>query len=593
MIVVDLTKKRLEELKVKASGAVDAGIKIHLDRLCTYSLDPYDPKNALVFSTGIFAHPEIQGASRAVVSFKSPMTGGFMVSSAGDVGRYISLTGDTAVTLVGRTDTPSVVVLRGDSSGTTLQIFELSDFEDVAGNVFAFDAFLRKELQDIFGGAPFRTVIAGIASRKTHYGALMSVDPDMGVPDVFGRGGAGSVMVRAHNVHALVLGGEAEPAFQDPDGFKRLVGENYAKIVADSTAKYRFSEKDGIGGTILNWAHLRAVLPAYNWQMIYMSDADRERLWEENVAPSVERFRKMFKDGSIRSKTCGERCAVVCKKVFESKKLDYEPITALGSQAGIFDVDKVAELAHLADSLGFDAIEVGGVVAWALELRDRGIIRLDGIRETNLKPFEVDEDTQAEAVKEILLSIAKGELPALSGGIRRGAEALNPESKNLGVYVPFESGGELVPPQYWVPGFLIPLPLVGKFMTYYGSEWLAPFKLGVKAWDRFHRELMLENAGFCRFHRKWAEDLIFKAYEKYFGAKLDLEVERIAARIVKYQRAAKAEAQPPESQRTKDLIATFARLHKQDDLLTDEGVAEYIRGVREGLSHARSVILRG
>lgn len=601
MIVVDLAKKRLKELRMTASGAVDAGIKIHFDEYRSYGLDPYDPKNALVFAAGPFAHPEVQGGNRGVVSFKSPMTGGFFVSSAGNLGRYISLTGDTAVTLVGRTEVPSVVAVKGDSEGTTLHVFELSDFEDVINSVFEFDAFLRKELQDVFGGTPFRAVVAGAASKNTDYGALVSVDPEMGVPDLFGRGGAGSVMVRAHNVYALVLGGDAAPAFTDPDGFKKLVenvtGEGYLQAVAKSTAKYRFSEKDGLGGTVLNWAHLRTTLPAYNWQTIYMSDADRQRLWEEKILPAVEHLRKLFKDGSIRSKTCGEKCAAVCKKMFGSKKLDYEPITALGAQLGVFEIDKISEIVHLADSLGFDAIEMGNVVAWALELRDRGMLKLDGVGKTTLKPFEVDEDVQASSVKEILTALARGSLPQLSRGIRRGANAVKPEARDIGVYMPFGSEGELVPPQYWVPGFLIPLPLYGKFMTYYGSEWLSPFDLGVKVWGRFHAELMIENAGFCRFHRKWAEGALSTAYEKYYNIKIGLEIECLAVKISQYQRAAESIAQPPESQRARDLLVAFARLHKQSDwaekLSKDEGIKEYIQEVRRGISHARSTVLKG
>lgn len=600
MIVVDLTKRRLKELRMAASGAVDAGVKIHFSEYRTYAVDPYDPRNALVFSAGPFAHPDVQGGNRGVVSFKSPMTGGFFVSSAGNLGRYIALTGDMAVTLVGRAESPSVVALRGDSAGTTLHIFELSDFEDVLNNVFAFDSFLRKELQEIFGGAPFRSVIAGIASKNTDFGSLVSVDPDTGVPDFFGRGGAGSVMVRAHNVYAVVFGGDAPPSFSRPDDFKKLaeesVGENYVQAVAKSTEKYRFSEKDGLGGTILNWAHLRATLPAYNWQMMYMSDADRERLWEEKVLPAVEHFRRMFRDGTIRSRTCGEKCAAVCKKVWDSRKLDYEPITSLGAQVGVFDPEKIVELVHLADSLGFDAIEAGNVIAWVLELRDRGIVTLDGVPETSMKPFEVDEERQAEAVKRILVAVARGHLPMLSRGIRRGAELIKPEARELGVYVPFESGGELVPPQYWVPGFLIPLPLHGKFMTYYGSEWLPPFELGVKAWNRLHAELMIENAGLCRFHRKWAEAVIPAAYEKFYGINVHLEVERLAAKIIQYQRAAKATSLPPESRRSKDLLLTFARIHGQreweEKLAGDEGVSAYFLEVRRGISHARSTILK-
>ncbi|MDN5358645.1 MAG: hypothetical protein PWP76_488 [Candidatus Diapherotrites archaeon] len=601
MIVVDLNKKKIKELRMSASGAVDAGLKIHQDEYETYSLDVYDPKNALVFAAGPFAHPDVQGGNRGVVSFRSPLTGGFFVSSAGNLGHYISLTGDTAVTIVGRAEKPSIVVLYGDKAGTTLRIFELSEFDDLAGNVFAFDAFLRKELGDVYNGAPFRAVIAGLASANTDYGALVSVDPVMNTPDFFGRGGAGSVMVRAHNVYAVVFGGEADPAFSESDEFKKIVekatGKDFIQAITEATTKYRLSPKDGIGGTILNWAHMKTVLPAYNWQMIYMSEKDRERLWEEKIAPAVERLRQMFKEGTMKSKTCGEKCAAVCKKIWDERKLDYEPITSLGAQMGIFDLEKVREIVHLADALGFDAIEAGNVVSWVLELRERGIITLEGVPETSMRPFEVDEDKQAEAVKRILLAIARGDLPMLSGGIRRAADQIKPEAREFAVYIPFSSGGEIVPPQYWVPGFLVPLPLHGKFMTYYGSDWLEPYELGKKSWERFHAELMIENAGFCRFHRGWVEKVLPEVYKRFYNIGIDIEIERLATKIIQYQRAANAEAQIPESQRSRDLIAAFARLHDQGEwaekLQTEDGLQAYFLEVRRGISNAKSTILKG
>ncbi len=596
MIVIDLEKQRMKELRLPSSGAVDAGIKIHSAEYETYSRDVYDPKNALVFSAGPFAHPDIQGGNRGVVSFRSPMTGGFFVSSAGGLGHYIALTGDRGVTIVGRSPIPAVVAVIGDKAGTTMQIFELSDAEDlIHDGVFALSDFLGEELKDVYNGAPFRAVVAGPAARYTDYGVLASVDPVMKSIDFFGRGGAGSVMVQAHNVYAVVFGGDVEPDV-DVDRFKKVakdvLGDDYLKSVPAATEKYRFSQKDGIGGTILNWAHLREMVPAYNWRNIYMSDSDRERLWDEFIAPTVERMRSGFSSGDIKSRTCGEKCAAACKKYLGDKKLDYEPITALGAQLGIFDLEKVAALAHLADRLGFDAIQLGDTIAWALELRDRGILRIEGIPETSLQPFNVDQDAQFQAVMHLIAALAEGKADFLAHGIRPAAEKIGNGALDAAVLVPFSGGGELVPPQYIVPGFFIPLPLHGKFMTYYGSDWLEPKTLGAKVWERFVAELLTENAGFCRFHRKWAERVIPAAYEKMYGVLAPLEAERLAVQISQYQRRANAESQKPVSKRVKDLLAFFARLHGQEEwakkLETEEGIEEYYIEVKKGISAKRA-----
>ncbi|HID08827.1 TPA: hypothetical protein EYP13_01210, partial [Candidatus Micrarchaeota archaeon] len=346
----------------------------------------------------------------------------------------------------------------------------------------------------------------------------------------------------------------------------------------------------GIGGTMLNWAHLRTLLPAYNWNVIYMDAKGRERLWEEYVAPVVEEMRKRFREGSMKSKTCGEKCAAVCKKV-NREKIDYEPITSLGAQLGIFDIDIIQVITARADALGFDAIEAGNTVAWALEARDRGHLSFDYLGRTTLEPFGADFEQQAEAVLDLLERIAFGEEGRLAHGIRRATA--RQEVRDYGVYVPFSSGGSLAPPQYWVPGFLIPLPLHGKFMTHYKAEWLDPVPLGRKIWERFRYELMMENAGFCRFHRGWAEKTLVEVYRRLHGIDILLEMERLATELQRYNRQAGGEALPPESKKSRDIIRTFAGLHGEaagewaEKLKTEEGLQEYLAQVRKGIVEAK------
>ncbi len=599
MIVVDLSKQRIKELRVAGSGAVDLGVKLHFSEYETYARDPYDPKNALVFSAGPFAHPDIQGANRGVVTFRSPLTRGLFVSSAGGLGHYIALTGDRSVAIVGRSPMPAVVAVIGDHAGTTMQIFELSDAADLLGEgVFAIAAFLEKELKDVYNGAPFRAVVAGPAAATTDYGLLASVDPVMHSVDFFGRGGAGSVMVQAHNVYAIVFGGDALPEV-DVDTFRKaardVLGEDYPAAVPAATEKYRFSQKDGIGGTMLNWAHLRGLVPAYNWHNVYMSDSERERLWEEFVEPAVRQMRDGFSAGKIVSRTCGEKCAAACKKYLDDRKIDYEPITAMGSQLGIFDLEKAVALAHLADRLGFDAIQLGNVISWALELRERGILKIEGLSPTSMKPFEVDQDRQFQAVSQLVVSLAAGRADFLAHGIRAAASKMSNGSENYAVFVPFGSGGELVPPQYIVPGFFVPLPLHGKFMTYYGAEWLDPRDLGARVWERFTAELMVENAGFCRFHRKWAESVIPEAYRRMYNILAPLESERLAVQILKYQRSAHAESMMPVSSRVRDLLSFFARIHGKEDwaerLQSESGMRDYFLEIRKGISAQRAAAI--
>ena len=57
----------------------------------------------------------------------------------------------------------------------------------------------------------------------------------------------------------------------------------------------------------------------------------------------------------------------ICKKVHGPYKKDYEPYQTMGPLCGIFDRRAAEKLNHHADMYGFDAISVGGVLAWMME----------------------------------------------------------------------------------------------------------------------------------------------------------------------------------------------------------------------------------
>ena len=62
----------------------------------------------------------------------------------------------------------------------------------------------------------------------------------------------------------------------------------------------------------------------------------------------------------------------MCKKLHGEFKKDYEPYQTMGPLCGIFDQRAAERLNHHADALGFDAISVGGVLAWLHGVPGRG-----------------------------------------------------------------------------------------------------------------------------------------------------------------------------------------------------------------------------
>ena len=87
------------------------------------------------------------------------------------------------------------------------------------------------------------------------------------------------------------------------------------------------------------------------------------------------------------------------------------------------------------------------------------------------------------------------------------------------VYTAFGRNGWMVPNQYWTPGVLAPMAAMGRYYMYYGNDFTPPRSLGNLCAGLMRDELMLDNLGFCRFHRAWAQDMIPTIIESLYGLK--------------------------------------------------------------------------
>jgi len=158
----------------------------------------------------------------------------------------------------------------------------------------------------------------------------------------------------------------------------------------------------------------------------------------------------------------------------------------------------------------------------------------------------------------------------LSEGARKfGRRLSRKKGVNLLDYFVFNSFGRkgwMVPNQYWTPGVLSPMPIMGKYYMHYGNEFVEPRQLGRINAQRMNKELILDNLGFCRFHRNWAEEMIPDVMDNLFGLKdkflksISMTSSRINSRNSSIFW---------ESERNFDLIHTF--LKRQKEIEGNEG----------------------
>jgi glyceraldehyde-3-phosphate dehydrogenase (ferredoxin) len=322
----------------------------------------------------------------------------------------------------------------------------------------------------------------------------------------------------------------------------------------------------------------------------------------------VGHYLKQFNEEIIQPRSfahCGEPCSVACKKFSGINKKDYEPYQALGPQCGIFDQRAAEKLNHWVDAMGIDAIQLGGTIAWIMELvssaalppQDFGLPAATELKfnfASSREEFNLEADSQknadyAQSIGQMILFEPQGQ--PFRQGIRFAARYLddlyhksNPGTRfvDRAVFTSHGEKGSMTPNQYWVPGMLSPMPMMGKYFVYYGLDYLPPFELGKRCVERMVYELFSENTGVCRFHRKWVEAIVDEIISAHYDYHVDYKAHQFELVQRIYERESSRERGPVfwESERTLDIIAKY--LQKWADLgLADPTLADWVQRFRE------------
>ncbi|MBU1241209.1 aldehyde ferredoxin oxidoreductase, partial [Myxococcota bacterium] len=450
-----------------------------------------------------------------------------------------------------------------------------------------------------------RILATGPAALYSDSGGICSVPIKKGelsyVDTWAGRGGLGTKMLREHGIAAVIYGG----SYVDEDFRNRTVAdewfqERYKMRMAakdmEATTKYRFDPKFGTGGTFgVNYTTLKGRMLSFNYRSVFMSEEERLTMHKDFV---VDHYLKQFNEETIETKqqkTCGEPCSAVCKKLNGEFKKDYEPYQTMGPLSGIFDQRAAELLNHHADTLGYDAISIGGVIAWLMECLHEGILTpadcgVSDVPRFSPKDFRVVEDSLHNAKLGIeLLDNMTSENPVLdlSEGARKLGRRLSREKGtrvlDSFVYIAFGRKGWMVPNQYWTAGPLSPMAIMGKYYMHYGADFIPPRLLGNFNAERLKHELILDNLGICRFHRGWAEELAPKLVQELFGLK-DEFLQSIAATATRIN--SRNASVFWESERDLDFIHEFLKRHRDVEGNESEELAGWLKRFEENKREA-------
>jgi glyceraldehyde-3-phosphate dehydrogenase (ferredoxin) len=599
-----MTEQRTENLRALMIDASNGFYRINKYPVGTF-YGPVDlgihlayKHNALSVGAGLLAGSVFPGSNRLIFTGISPSWHGFFISSMGGAALVFDNLGINLFSIIGKAEKPSILYLnRNHGEEVEVELHPVHPetvWQMCRGGVYGVMQYALDRYASRYEKEP-RVLAVGPAAMYTDIGAIASAPVKKGeltaVDCWAGRGGFGSKLLQQHGIVGIIYGGTwVDEDFRDRMVADQWFHDRYEKKMAakdfEATTKYRFDPAFNTGGTFgINFATMHERIIAFNYRTLYMTKAERLDLHQRFV---LDHYLKQFNTETIETKqqkNCGEPCVAVCKKMNNHFKKDYEPYQTMGPLCGVFD-QRAAELLNgKADAYGFDAISVGGVLSWLMDCMADDLIKpqelgLEHKPIFSMENFDVVEDSMhnAKIGATLLDEMVKEEGKIdLSLGARKLARRLARE-KGVGVmdrfvHLGFARQGWMVPNQYWTPGVLSPMAIMGKYYMVYGKEFIPPRELGKQNAERMIQELMLDNLGFCRFHRAWAEDILPDVMEKLYGLRDDfIQKIRLTASRINSRNASIFW----ESERNVDFVYGFLKKKADEDGMVDDVLNTWI-----------------
>jgi len=345
--------------------------------------DPLGPDNVLVFAPSVLTGAPISGASRFTVTAKSPVTGAIGdAQCGGGWGPKLKHAGFDAVVVKGRAAAPVYLWLDQGRA-------EIRDATHLWGMMTGeCEDALHRELEDE------KIEIAQIGPAGENMVKFACITG--GLSHFAGRTGMGAVM-GSKNLKAIAVRGKRAYAFQSEEDVKAL-----AKKGSEAFRNSELHQNFRKFGTAMGMSHFQklGMIVTRNFQ-------SGEFELTDNITGQ-----KLTETILKKTDTCWS-CVVRCKRVVETAQPyviearyggpEYETISMLGSNLGIGDLDLICKLNEICNKTTMDTISAGGMIAFAMECFENGII---SEKETNGLKLTFGN---GEAALELLNMIARRE----------------------------------------------------------------------------------------------------------------------------------------------------------------------------------------
>jgi len=414
-LLIDLKKKlaNIEKTNLDDSknfiGAKGLGAKILFDRLPPKT-DPLSKENILIFSTGPLTGTSAQTSGRGTVVTKSPQTGLFVDSHFGGFfAMEMKKAGWDFILFTKKSEKPIYLVISD----------EKVEFKD-ASNIWGMECQeAHNFLQKTEGKS--KTALIGPAGENLVLFSAITFDGHRHA----GRGGTGAVM-GSKNLKAISLKGTKKVPIHKPEEFK-IKSKEVLRLISEND----FVPKRRKFGTPY-WVDLinkEGFIPTKNYQEGYFEHANKI---------NAEAMQKRIVDKGGACFNCVIACwnqSSIKSGPFKGISLvgpEYETIALMGSNLKMVSIEDVAYLNSRCNELGMDTISLGGVLGFAIEAFEKGIISKLDLNGNVIgwgKPKELAKLTEDIAYRKN--DIAK----VLSEGVKGASEKLGKNSKDFAIHV--------------------------------------------------------------------------------------------------------------------------------------------------------------
>jgi len=306
------------------------------------AVDPLGPENPLIFGAGLLTGTIAPNAARFNVSAKSPESLGLGDANCGGFfAAAMRKAGFDRLIILGKAERPCYLLIDGGA-------ISIHEADGLWGTT---SPQAQERLRAAHGAGTVSAVIGPAGEHQVRMASVMT-----GLKNTAGRGGMGAVM-GSKNLKAIVArGGEQIPVADKAalsavrkEQTKYLQGSKVVQVLGKLGTPFLYETSNRLGA-----------IRTRNSQDNFFEDT--------LVASEIEKF-------SDKMLACTS-CVVHCRhrNTLGGEGPEYSTIGLLGANIGLAPADQVITLNNLVNDLGLDASSTGTIIAWAMELYQRGLI---------------------------------------------------------------------------------------------------------------------------------------------------------------------------------------------------------------------------